>query len=82
MILSSFGGMRDKNITNLRDQFMGWLDSITSSKDRNLSKLWEIVEDREAWLAVVHGVTVGRTRLNNRTELKWINLQGQPSSLG
>ena len=47
MILSSFGGMRDKNITNLKDQFMGWLESITSSKDRNLSKLWETVEDKE-----------------------------------
>ena len=47
MILSGFGGMRNKNITNLRGQFMGWLDSITYSKGRNLSKLWEIVEDKE-----------------------------------
>ena len=39
--------MRNKNITNLRDQFMGWLDSIIYSRGRNLSKLWEIVEDKE-----------------------------------
>ena len=35
---------------------MRWLDSITDSKDINLSQLWEIVKDREAWLAVVHEV--------------------------
>ena len=36
---------------------MRWLDSITDSVDMNLSKLWEIVEDRRVWYAVVHGVT-------------------------